>query len=679
MKKYKYKINNLDCANCARKIQESLNKNPLFKDAIVNFNTSSISFYSDNEISLSELNKIVKSIEPDSSVIKNEIEKKKEFHLTALIIGIVLFLLSYIPGINKIFREILIIFSYIILLYKPFLNAIKLLINSKSIDENALIVISCMGAYFVDSKMEGIMVIVLYTIGKILENKAINNTRKSINDITKLKVDYANKKVDNNIEKINVNDVKVGDILVIKKGEQIPVDGLLVKGSSYLDTSSITGESKLLKVTEKDNNNLLSGYINTGSVIEMQATSSYEDSLVFKILELLDEATDKKTKTETFVSRASKIYTPIVLLLALLVTVFLPLISNITYNKSIYRALTFLVISCPCAIAISIPLSYFTGIGVSSKNGVLVKGSNYLEQIGKINKIIFDKTGTLTTGTFNVTNIELFTDKYTKEEIIDYLVKGESLSNHPIAKSILRLTNDNIDSSKVKHFEEVDGKGITYTLANMKINVGNKEICACKYDALLHVNINGEHVASITLDDGIKDNAKDVIKFFKDNNIKAYMFTGDKKDIALKIGNDLQMDEIKYEMLPDDKYKNFESVKESNDVIAYVGDGVNDAPILKRADIGVSLGGTGSSSAIDASDIVLMNDDLSKLPVAIKISKYTSLIIKENLIFAFLTKISILILSVFGIGSMWAAVFADTGVTLLTILNTLRIMYKFKK
>lgn len=679
MKKYKYKINNLDCANCARKIQESLNKNPLFKDAIVNFNTSSISFYSDNEISLSELNKIVKSIEPDSSVTKNEIEKKKEFHLTALIIGIVLFLLSYIPGINKIFREILIIFSYIILLYKPFLNAIKMLINSKSIDENALIVISCMGAYFVDSKMEGIMVIVLYTIGKILENRAINNTRKSINDITKLKVDYANKKVDNNIEKINVNDVKVGDILVIKKGEQIPVDGLLVKGSSYLDTSSITGESKLLKVTEKDNNNLLSGYINTGSVIEMQATSSYEDSLVFKILELLDEATDKKTKTETFVSRASKIYTPIVLLLALLVAVFLPLISNITYNKSIYRALTFLVISCPCAIAISIPLSYFTGIGVSSKNGVLIKGSNYLEQIGKINKIIFDKTGTLTTGTFNVTNIELFTDKYTKEEIIDYLVKGESLSNHPIAKSILRLTNDNIDSSKVKHFEEVDGKGITYTLANMKINVGNKEICACKYDALLHVNINGEHVASITLDDGIKDNAKDVIKCFKDNNIKTYMFTGDKKDVALKIGNDLQIDEIKYEMLPDDKYKNFESVKESNDVIAYVGDGVNDAPILKRADIGVSLGGTGSSSAIDASDIVLMNDDLSKLPVAIKISKYTSLIIKENLIFAFLTKISILILSVFGIGSMWAAVFADTGVTLLTILNTLRIMYKFKK
>ena len=592
--------------------------------------------------------------------------------MSILVIAVLICLLGYFLNIPSIYKTILYVISYTLLLYRTFVNAIKLLIKSKTINENFLITISCVGAFLIGDVMEGMMVIVLYMIGKILEEKAINNSRKSIKDLLDIKEPFANKKENKTITKVAVEDINVNDILVVKKGEKIPVDGIIIKGETLLDTSMLTGEAEL--VEKNINDQVLSGCINMGDAIEIKATSIFLNSTVAKILDLLESATDKKTKTETIVSKFSKVYTPIIMVLAILLVIILP-IFNVPLIDSIYRGLTFLVISCPCAIAISVPLSYFTGIGVASSNGILIKGSNYLDALSFAKNIIFDKTGTLTNGTFNVTKIDILDKSYSKEEVINILVKGESYSNHPIAKSILKLTDEEIDNKDIKNYKEIDGKGITFELDGKKISIGNKNLCDCDEDAILHLNIDSKHVASITINDGIKDSAKETIDELKKLNIKTYMFTGDKKDIALNIGKKLDIDEIKYEMLPTDKFEQFEKMANSG-ITIFVGDGINDAPVLKRADIGISMGNVGTDSAIEASDIVLMNDDLDKILKVINISKITKHIIKQNLFFAILVKVVILLLSVFGLANMWLAVFADTGVTLLTILNTLRIMKK---
>jgi len=676
VKKYRYHIVNLDCANCAKRIEDELNHTEIYHHVVVNFSTSKISFEAE-EVSLSELNRFVSKIEPGVVITSEEVKTSSEYHLSILILSLVLAGIGIFVTLPFCFNDIFIILAYVLLLYRPFMNAIKMLIKSRSINENALITISCVGAYLVGEHTEGLMVVTLYTIGKILEERAIHNSRKSIKDLLDIKQDYANLKTDTGVVEIEVEDIKIDDILVIKKGEKIPTDGIVVCGSTRLDTSSLTGESKLMKTNVDDE--VLSGSINVGDVIEIKATSLFSDSTISRILQLVEEATDKKANTETLVSKISKIYTPVVLILAILVAVVLPFISSVSYQESIYRGLTFLVIACPCAIAISVPLSYFTGIGTSSKCGILVKGSNYLDNLSHVNKIIFDKTGTLTTGTFHITDIEVTSDRYRKDEIITMLVKGESFSNHPIAKSIMNLTSNQVDNSDVKNYQEVEGEGISYNIGKKRIKVGSSKLCDCGYDTDIHVNINGQHVASVTIDDGIKEEAKGTIENLKKKGITTYMFTGDKKEIASEIGNVLEIDHIHSEMLPTDKYKEYESVVQNGDVVVFVGDGVNDAPVLKRADIGISMGQIGSSSAIEASDITLISDDLSKIPLAIDISKYTNFIIKQNLVFAISVKVIILMLSIFGLASMWFAVFADTGVTVLTILNTLRIMRKFKK
>ena len=677
MKKYKYNILNLDCANCARKLETELNKNKDLNNVIVNFNTSKISFESDIEISAKKINELANTIEPGCTITDDkEVKQTKEYYFSILVIAVIIDLIGMYVNMPVMLSKILVIISYILLLYRPFINAIKMLSKSKSINENALIVISCVGAYLLGQEMEGMMVVALYVLGKILEEKAINNTRREVKDLLDIKQDYANIKECNSTKKIDVEDIAVDDILVIKKGERIPVDGVVTLGSTSLDTSALTGESELS--TANINDDVLSGCINVGDVIEIKATKLFHDSCVSKILSLVEDATDKKAKTETFVSRASRVYTPIVLGLALLVFIFLPLISSVSYSDSLYRALTFLVISCPCAIAISVPLSYFTGIGVCSKNGILIKGSNYLDNLRLMNKIIFDKTGTLTSGSFEVTNIDVIDNNYTKEEVIKILRMGESNSNHPIAKSIMKLSNDTIDTSIISKYKEVSGKGISFVYDNKKVNIGNSKICGCDKVTDIHLSIDEKHIASISIDDGIKDNAKSSIETLKSMGITTYMFTGDKKSVADEIGNRLGIDNIKSEMLPDDKYSSFESLSNSNDIVGFVGDGINDAPVLKRADIGISMGSIGSNSAVESSDVVIMNDDLDKIGLGIKISKFTDFIIKENLIFAISVKIIILLLSVIGIATMWFAVFADTGVTLITILNTLRIMRKYK-
>lgn len=674
--KYSYNIIGLDCANCAREIEESLSKNKDFKDVVVNFSTSRISFYTDKQITVEEINRLIKKVEPDAYVVDGDsVESKREYHLSLLIIGTVFGILGCKLNIPDVLRYILVFVSYVVLLYRPFLNAFKMLIRSHTINENALISISCIGALLVQETMEGIMVVALYTLGKILEEKAINNTRNSIKGLMEIKQDYANLKIGKSIKKVDVNEIKQDDVLVVKQGEKIPVDGVITNGKAILDMSMLTGESE--HVLKAENDRVLSGAINMGDVFEIRALDGYENSTVARILELTMSAGDKKAKTETVVTKFSKIYTPIVLSLAVLVSLILPLF-GVSINDSIYRGLTFLVISCPCAIAISVPLSYFTGLGIASRNGILIKGSNYLDNLMHLKRIIFDKTGTLTTGAFKIIDVEVFTNEYTKDEIIKILAHGEYLSNHPIAKSIMKLYNGKINDSLVKDFKEIPGQGLSYNYDDKLVRIGTKSICKdCELDTNIHVNIDGKHVCSILIDDGIKENTKQAINDLKKQGISVVMFTGDKREPAKEVAKRLGIKEVNYEMLPEDKFSEYEKLSVQG-LTAFVGDGINDAPVIKRADIGISMGGVGSSSAIEASDIVIMTDDLLKIPQSIEISRYTNHIIKQNLIFAISVKVIILILSMFGLASMWFAVFADTGVTLITILNTLRIRNKFK-
>lgn len=674
MKKYTYEIKKLDCANCAREVEESLNQNKDFLDVKVNFATSKISYKSEKEFEISELNKLIKKVEPDAYVVTSNEDKKNNYSLISLILGVSIGCLAYFLNIPSNLKKILFIISYILLLSKTFTVAIKVLIKNKTVNENMLITISSIGAFLLGNVLEGMMVVVLYLIGKILEEKAIANSRKNIKELMDITEPNANLVQNNVVEVVSTTEVKVGDILLVKKGEKVPVDGKLISEKGSFDSSSLTGEAMLLNLSKGDN--VLSGYINQGEVIKLEVTSTYENSTVYKILELIELGENKKTKTETLVNKISKVYTPVVMFLSLLIIFLLPLIFNTSFSKSIYRALTFLVISCPCAIAISVPLSYFTSLGSLSREGVLVKGSNYLDNLSNVKKIIFDKTGTLTKGMFSVSDIIVEDmdklDNYNVEDIKDILFKGESLSNHPIAKSIVKLCPYKINNKDIKNFKEISGTGISFNINNDFVTIGSN--FECTKNGLIHMHINNKHVASIILKDEIKDNAKEVIDLLKNENIKTYMFTGDKKDISLEIANEIGIDEVKYEMLPSDKFEFYDEVKNGSGITIFVGDGINDAPVLKRADIGISMGMLGSDSAIEASDIVLISDDIGKIPYAIRKSKFTRHIITENLIFALLVKIIILILSLFGLTNMWFAVFADTGVTLLTILNTLRII-----
>lgn len=679
MKKYKYRLNNLDCANCANKIEERLKKENNLSDVVVNFSSLTLSFMSNDDIKIEDISDIVTKVEPEVVVTKidEEVkENKKNYNLIRLIIGVIIALFGlYVNFNNEIINKILIIASYVILLYRTFKVAVKMLIKSHTINENALITISAIGAYFVDKQMEGLMVIILYEIGKILEEKAVNNSRNSIKDLMNIKQDFANKVVGDKTEVINVEDVKINDILIIKKGEKIPVDGIVIEGETKLNLFSLTGESDL--VNKKENDEVLSGSINEGKVIKIKATKLFNDSTVSKILSLIEDATDKKSKTETFVAKMAKYYTPIVLIISVVTFICFILFTDLTTYESIYRALVFLVISCPCAIAISVPLSYFTGIGVSSKNGILVKGSNYLDLLSRVNKIVFDKTGTLTSGAFKVTSFNLLDSSYSEDYILKLYALGENLSNHPIAKSIMNYVNIDVNE-KVKNHKEIEGLGVSYTYDDKKIKIGNNKMFDIKDDGSLNIylSIDDKIVSSLTINDGIKEGVENTLNELSKKGIETYMFTGDSKENALSISEKLNIDKVYYELLPTEKYEKLEELLNDKDVVAFIGDGINDAPSLKRADIGISMGSIGSSSAIEASDIVIMDDDISKINKAISISNKVKRIIKENLVFSIGVKVLILILSAIGIANMWQAVFADVGVTIISILNTLRIMKK---
>ena len=687
MKKYEFILKDLDCAACANEIQEKLAKNPGLHNVNVNFAKLKLTYETDT-VSVDEVRKAVKEQEPDVEMISadkmKEIENKKESktgaQIARLVIGILVAGIGLYAKLPNTISTIFIILGYAILLFRTAKNAFKMLFASKKINENFLITVSCVGAYLVGEHMEGLMVIILYEIGKILEEKSISKSRKSIKDLMDIKPEYANLKTENDIQKVSPEDVKIGDTILVKEGEKVPLDGIVTKGTADLNTASLTGESKLTQVSE--NKNILSGSIVVDGMIEVKVTEKYENSTVSRILDLVENATDKKAKTETFVNKASSIYTPIVIGLATVVAIFLPLFTDIPYtgnNGSIYRALIFLVISCPCSIAISVPLSYFSGIGKSSKEGILIKGSDYIDAIKDIREIVFDKTGTLTKGEFEITKIDTF-ENYSEQEVLKYAAMGEKYSNHPIAKSIMKANKEEI--SEVQDFKEIAGKGLSYQYNGETILVGNSVLVNASDSneegaTKIYVKINDRLAGIIYLGDTVKDGVVETIKELKKLGIKTNMFTGDNKQIAEKTGKEIGIQNIKAEMLPQDKYNAFEEIinkKEEKVKVAFVGDGINDSPVLARADVGISMGGVGSESAIEASDVVIMTDNVSKILDAIKISKKTCGIIRQNLVFAITVKVLILFLSTIGLSGMWQAVFADVGVTILTIFNTLRIL-----
>lgn len=670
--KYKFNIKNLDCANCAREVEKSLNEDKKINKAVVNFNTSTITIETDVDDAFSYVKEIVAMIEPNAILSEERIEGDNNKDIYRLLIGAVIGILGIAIKISPI-NMILIVIAYIILIYKTLLTALKQLKNKK-INENLLVSISAIGAFLLGKHHEGLMVIFLYELGKMLEAKAVARSRNSVSKLMNIKEKSSNLKVNNKIKKVPTTEVSIGDIIVVKEGERVPLDGIVIKGNSLVDTSFLTGES--IPVSVKQGSDVLSGSINKGDILEIKVTSLYKDSTVSKILELVENATERKTKTETIVSKYSSKYTLAVIIIALLVSFVLPIVSSLSLSECIYKGLTILVISCPCAIAISVPLSYFSGIGRASKEGILVKGSNYLDSIKDISDIAFDKTGTITTGEFCISKINIYDKKYNEDKIMEIFASGEALSNHPIAKSILKKYEGEVDFSCVKNFKEVSGSGISFTYRNDSVKIGSAKFCKSKdVNNNIYLSINDSVVASLVIEDEIKNSTIETISKLKELGINVYMFTGDSKDKAISIASKVGINNVNYEMLPEDKYNSLERIiKNKTGVVAFVGDGINDAPVVKLADLGISMGLNGSDSAIEASDIVIMNDDISKILNAIKISKKTSRIIKENLIFALGIKISVLILAILGLTSMFVAVFADVGVTILCILNTLRIL-----
>ena len=705
MKSYKYTLEGLDCAACAKKVEDEIANTEGYEDVVVNFSTLKLTFKTDKTSPKKEITKLVQNLEPDVEVLEDgekikEKEEHNELDIVRIIVGLIIYAIALIVSKSTLITNILTIIAFVILLYKTAKKGFKQLFKNKVLDENMLIVVSAIGAYLVGKNSEGLMVITLYEIGKILESKAVNKTRKSISDLMNIKPEYANLKKGEEWEQVTPDKVKIGDIILVKTGEKIPLDGIVIKGNSQIDNSALTGESKLIEVSE--NSKVLSGSINTNGLIEVKVEQTYENSTVSQILNLVENATDKKAKTETFVSKAAKIYTPVVMGLALLVAIFMPLIiAGVTYKESIYKALIFLVISCPCSIAISVPLSYFSGIGKASKKGILIKGSDYLDGIKDIKEIIFDKTGTITTGNFAVSEIQAIDEMYTEQDVLKYFAMGEKNSNHPIAKSILKkylklvskddneILNGNKDKNEqknlkienVENFEEVSGKGIQYQYEGKTIKIGNAEFTNADKEnivgTVLYLNIDGNVVGKIVLTDEIKPATKETMEKLHRLGINTKMFTGDKKEIAEKIAKEVGIKAVKSEMLPQDKYNELDTIiakRDEHQKVAFVGDGINDSPVLARADVGISMGGIGSSSAIEASDVVIMTDELSKIGDAIEVSKKTNKIIKQNLIFSIGVKILTLVLSLLGVADMWQAVFADVGVTLITIFNTLRIL-----
>lgn len=723
-------LSGLNCANCANKIETKVNKINGIENASLNFSTTVLTVKINKEEEknniVNEIKSIVKKLEPHVKVIEktdnkdikvnksectsscctnsHEHESNNEEHHghthefkenngflgyakdnLLLIIGTIVYIIALAYKSNdNLLSFILFGASYLIIGGEVILNAIKNIIRGEIFDENFLMSIATIGAFFIGEYPEAVAVMLFYQIGEVFQGYAVNKSRKSISSLMNIRADHANVLRDDKEIRVSPEDVSIGEFIIIKPGERVPLDGTVLEGTSFIDTSALTGESVPREVTT--GNEILSGSINNNGVLKVKVDKEYGESTVARILELVENASNKKAPTEKFITKFAKVYTPIVVAIAVLVAIIPPIINkDATFSEWIYKALSILVVSCPCALVVSIPLGFFSGIGAASKKGILVKGGNYLEALRDSEIVVFDKTGTLTKGIFEVTEINSI--NMSKEELLEITAMGESLSNHPIAMSIANAYGKEVNKDEIKDYKEISGHGIEVTIRENEVLLGNSKLMKSNnidyndidsIGTIVHVAINGEYKGNIVISDEIKENVKEALTELKEVGIKkTIMLTGDNKNVADKVAMDIGIDEVYSELLPGDKVSKIEEIlnkKTSKGKVLFVGDGINDAPVLARADIGVAMGGIGSDAAIEAADVVLMKDKIEEISEAIRVSRRTNMILWQNIIFSLGVKIIVMLLVILGLTNMWAAVFADVGVTLIAVLNSMRII-----
>ena len=723
-------LSGLNCANCANKIETKVNKINGIENASLNFSTTVLTVKINKEEEknniVNEIKSIVKKLEPHVKVIEktdnkdikvnksectsscctnsHEHESNNEEHHghthefkenngflgyakdnLLLIIGTIVYIIALAYKSNEnLLSFILFGASYLIIGGEVILNAIKNIIRGEIFDENFLMSIATIGAFFIGEYPEAVAVMLFYQIGEVFQGYAVNKSRKSISSLMNIRADHANVLRDDKEIRVSPEDVSIGEFIIIKPGERVPLDGTVLEGTSFIDTSALTGESVPREVTT--GNEILSGSINNNGVLKVKVDKEYGESTVARILELVENASNKKAPTEKFITKFAKVYTPIVVAIAVLVAIIPPIIiKDATFSEWIYKALSILVVSCPCALVVSIPLGFFSGIGAASKKGILVKGGNYLEALRDSEIVVFDKTGTLTKGIFEVTEINSI--NMSKEELLEITAMGESLSNHPIAMSIANAYGKEVNKDEIKDYKEISGHGIEVTIRENDVLLGNSKLMKSNnidyndidsIGTIVHVAINGEYKGNIVISDEIKENVKEALTELKEVGIKkTIMLTGDNKNVADKVAMDIGIDEVYSELLPGDKVSKIEEIlnkKTSKGKVLFVGDGINDAPVLARADIGVAMGGIGSDAAIEAADVVLMKDKIEEISEAIRVSRRTNMILWQNIIFSLGVKIIVMLLVILGLTNMWAAVFADVGVTLIAVLNSMRII-----
>ncbi|MBX3008074.1 MAG: cadmium-translocating P-type ATPase [Melioribacteraceae bacterium] len=692
----KYQLKNIDCASCAAKIEEGLSEMEGVKSCSVNFASSSLFIDTDN---IESVKKKIKEIEPEviveemqdeklteskNIVDENKVELIKIF-LTVLLLAVGLLLEKEIHNSPYRIAEYLVFIpAYLISGWGVLRGALRSITKGKIFNEHFLMTIATLGAIAIDAMPEAVTVMLFYVVGELFQDISVNRSRKSIKALLEIKPDYANLKSDGEIKRVSPESVKVGENIIVKAGEKIPLDGEIIDGNSFVDTSALTGESVPRKVKEKDI--VLAGMINQSGLLTIRVTKLFSESSISRILELVENAASKKAETEKFITTFAKYYTPVVVFGALLLAVIPPLLfTNQTFTDWIYRALVVLVISCPCALVISIPLGYFGGIGGASRRGILVKGSNYLDALTKVKTVVFDKTGTLTKGEFNVSEI-VVENGFNKDELLRLAAYAESHSNHPIAKSVIEAYGGAINQELIKDVHEISGKGIKANINGQIVVVGNDKLLhleniqhdKCDVEGtVIHIATNSVYAGYIIISDTLKEGAEETISLLKKKNINSVMLTGDNKAAAESFAKKLGIDKYYYELLPEDKVNHIEQIIQSSikgNKIAFVGDGINDAPVLARADVGIAMGALGSDAAVETADVVLMADSPLQVVSAIDIAKKTRKIVWQNIGFAMGVKLFFILLGVFGIATMWEAVFGDMGVAIIAILNAMRVM-----